>query len=231
MACEICGGEGWLWVVTDEYPDGAYRPCRCSIEAAQRKRSERLLAESGITLQQLMRWRFETFDLAAANSTPQGRERLAECVADLRAYAAEPAGWRVLQGMYGCGKTHLAYAIAATRARARKPVYVSNVPDLLDMLRRGYDDASYDRRLQTLKEVELLVLDDLGTEHATPFALEKLYQVIDARYRDCAPLVVTTNRNLYEEKELPGRIVSRLLDVDMSRVWTLPAADYRRRDS
>ena len=228
MTCEICGGAGYLIIRDEEHDEKTIRICQCEIDAQARRRSERLLRDSGISKAQLERWQFGTFDVRAAVGTQQARKRLEEIVADLREFARHPSGWRILQGTYGVGKTHLAYAVAAHRARIGKPVYISNVPDLLDALRRGFDDDSYDERLTTLKTVDLLVLDDLGTENATPFAVEKLYQVIDARYRETLPMIVTTNRLLQEDRTVPGRIVSRLLDTQMSTVWTLPVGDYRR---
>ena len=227
MTCEICGGRGYV-ESEDDAGTVRVRECRCAIESRQRERVAKLLEESGITQEQLRRWSFGTFDIARCAGNAALRARMAEIVDDLRSYAQEPIGWRVLQGMYGVGKTHLAYAVAAHRARVGSPVYVATVPDLLDMLRRGFDDDSYDKRLRMLQTVPMLVLDDLGTENATPFAVEKLHQVVDARYRTRLPMVVTTNRLLHQDKTLPGRIVSRLLDRDLSVVWTLPVGDYRR---
>lgn len=230
MTCPICGDKKFVLVVTEKYPDGAYTPCRCFLEDNRRKALEKLLIESGMTLQQLSRWRFETFDIDKVRTNTKGRMAIAEALEDLKVYAENPVGWRVLQGLPGTAKTHLAYAVASRRAELSRPVFVSNVPDLLDMLRHGFEDASYDSRMKTLRETELLVMDDLGVENATPFALEKLYQIIDYRYRNVLPLIVTTNRNLHNDTDIPARIVSRLLDVDLTKVWTFAAHDYRRRE-
>lgn len=232
QTCPHCGGDGWIWTVNKNYPDGAWKPCSCQEETLQRQRSEKLLAESGVTLDQLRRWRFETFDVARAVADARGKRILADIVADLRAYAAAPKEaekpWRVLQGPYGCGKTHLAYAVAATRAREHKPVYVGNVPDLLDTLRRGFDNGDYARRLDTIREVEMLVLDDLGVESGTAFAAEAIYRIVDYRYRNRLPLIVTTNAIIQRDGSLAGRVASRLQDAAISVVHTLPAGDFRR---
>ena len=68
------------------------------------------------------------------------------------------------------------------------------VPDLLDWLRYSYDspDTTFEQRFEEIRNVSLLVLDDLGAQNATPWAAEKLFQIIDYRY--VAPAaVVTTN--------------------------------------
>ena len=231
--CTICGGKGYIEVVNERYPEGAVAICQCQKERVQRRMSEKLLAESGVTLEQLRRWRFETYDVGRAVADARGKRILANIVADLRAYAAAPKEaerpWRVLQGPYGCGKTHLAYAVAATRAREHKPVYVGNVPDLLDTLRRGFDSGDYARRLDTIREVEMLVLDDLGVESSTAFAVEVIYRIVDYRYRNRLPLIVTTNAIIQRDGSLAGRVASRLQDTEISVVWTIPAGDYRKR--
>lgn len=197
------------------------------------RRVRRLLEESGLTPEEIARWTFESFKVEWAVTNGAGKKVLQGIVEDLRAYARGEMGgkpWRVLQGTYGCGKTHLAYAVAAERVKAWWPVYVANVAEMLATLRRGFDAGDYEDRLETLRRVDLLVLDDLGAESMTPFALEVLYRIVDFRYRQRLPLVVTTNALLTEESGgLPGRLVSRLLDVDISRAWVIPAKDYRRR--
>ena len=206
--------------------------CECRKEEMQRRLSGRLLAESGVTLEQLKRWQFGTFDPARSVADARGKRVMAEIVADMRAYATEPMRaerpWRVLQGPYGCGKTHLAYAVAAHRAREHRPVYVANVPDMLDALRRGFDAGDYEKRLTTIREVEVLVLDDLGVENSTAFVAETLYRIVDYRYRNRLPLIVTTNAIIQRDGSLAGRVASRLLDTAISVVHTMPAGDYRR---
>src|SRR3990172_12981711 len=88
------------------------------------------------------------------------------------------------------------------------------VPDLLDWLRFSFEggDSSLEQRLEEIRNVRLLVLDDLGTQNATPWAEEKLYQIINHRYVNRLPMVITTNLSL---NEIDGRIASRLQDPDL----------------
>ena len=102
-----------------------------------------------------------------------------------QAYAEEPSGWMVFTGPYGCGKTHLAAAIANYRAGVgREPLFVV-VPDLLDHLRSTFGPNStvtYDELFEEVRSAPMLILDDLGTQSATPWAREKLYQILNHRY-------------------------------------------------
>jgi DNA replication protein DnaC len=85
---------------------------------------------------------------------------------------------------------------------------------------------SYDAVFEGLRTVGLLVLDDLGAEAPTPWAAEKLYQLLNHRYNYRLPTVVTTNRDL---DRLEGRLATRLRDRRLCQHVRLTAADYRRR--
>ncbi|MDA0271223.1 MAG: ATP-binding protein, partial [Chloroflexi bacterium] len=96
-------------------------------------------------------------------------------------WSREPDGWIVLIGGNGCGKTHLAAAIANERLTAGDRVAFANVADLLDELRAAFaPDAPrrYEQVFRALVEAPVLVLDDLGAQKSSPWAEEKLYQLL-----------------------------------------------------
>ncbi len=138
-----------------------------------------------------------------------------------RRYAEAPQGWLVIEGPAGSGKTRLAAAIA-TRCIARGlPALFLPVPDLLDHLRGTYapqSDIAYDELFDQIRNVPLLILDDLGTESATPWAREKLTQLLGHRYNAGAPTVVTTDVPL---ERLDERVRARLTDPALSRLVRL----------
>lgn len=144
------------------------------------------------------------------------------------AYAQNVVGWLVIFGNYGSGKTHLAAAIANRVLQRDCDVIFTVVPDLLDHLRSTFgpsNGVSYDRRFEDIREVPLLVLDDLGTEHTTPWAREKLYQIINHRYNYRLPTVITSNR---KPEDIEPRIHSRMLDRTLHEgIVMLEAGDYR----
>ena len=78
--------------------------------------------------------------------------------------------------------------------------------------------------LTQIEKTHLLILDDFGEQSTTPWAQEKLYQVINYRYNAQLPTVITTSKAL---EELEGRISSRLADHKMSTPFALMAPDYR----
>jgi DNA replication protein DnaC len=232
--CPVCGGYGYFKVdvpMTDPRW-GKAQPCpRCELPRLRRERAEHLREVSGVP-QDLSRYTFDTFQADSAKGTAAERREMGEIVEAVREYADEPKGWLVLHGHYGCGKTHLAYAIVNRCRELGRSVYYGSLPELLDTLKQGFNDSArmdYDTRLKTMLEVELLVLDDLGAQAVTPWSEEKVFELTNYRYTRRLPLVVTTNLNVRDRQcPLEPRVLSRLNDVRLCRVLALPAGDYRR---
>ena len=146
---------------------------------------------------------------------PDQLKSLQRAVKMAHTFAEKPRGWLVLEGTYGCGKTHLAAAIANLRAGLGDPPLFVMVPDLLDHLRAAFSPnagTSYDRRFDEVRTAPLLVLDDLGSQSATPWAREKLHQLLNYRYNAELPTVITVAKESLEQHQVDERIVTRMLD-------------------
>jgi len=170
---------------------------------------------------------FGSFDHRRLNLSAEIRDNLERAYRLALDFAQKPEGWLVFQGVTGAGKTHLAAAIVNYRFQARQPAMFVVVPEFLDHLRSSFSpDArtSYDQLFERVKTTPLLVLDDFGEQSATPWAQEKLYQVLNYRYNAQLPTVITTSRAL---EELESRISSRLADRKMSVAFNIMAPDYR----
>jgi len=179
----------------------------------------------GMELQKQMR--FGNFDWKRLNLPPQQRESLELAYRLAMNYAKSPESWLVFQGVTGCGKTHLASAIVNYRYNAMQPALFIVVPDFLDHLRSTFSPeskVSYDRLFESVKTAPLLVLDDFGEQAATPWAQEKLYQVINYRYNAKLPTVITTRCSL---DDIESRISSRLMDPKLSQMFNIDVPDYR----
>jgi DNA replication protein DnaC len=172
--------------------------------------------------------------MSFASFSVQGRLGLADeqirslqyALSQAQQFAANPRGWLLLMGSYGCGKTHLAAAVANTCVEFGMQTIFLTVPDLLDWLRYSYDatDDTFERRFEELKNINLLVLDDLGAHNSTNWAAEKLFQIMDYRYLRKLPTVVTSNLEL---EDLDDRVRSRLQDPDLVTCVRISAPDYR----
>lgn len=170
---------------------------------------------------------FSSFDHDRVNLNTEARDNLRRAFKLAFDYAKAPEGWLILQGDTGCGKTHLASAIVNYRYDNRLPALFSVVPELLDHLRSTFtpdSPVSYDNIFQHIKTAPFLVLDDFGEHATTPWAREKLYQIISYRYNAQLPTVITT-RVALDEFEAP--VSSRFIDHQFSLVFNIIAPDYR----
>jgi len=170
---------------------------------------------------------FGTFDLRRAGLSADERRSLGDAVAIAHEYAENPQNWLVFFGTPGCGKTHLAAAIANRCVEQGYPTLFVVVPDLLDHLRATFSPeskVSYDQRFEEVRTSPLLILDDLGTESATPWAREKLYQIVNYRYAARLPTVITT---ALKTDEFDPRIRSRILDEAHCTLISINAPSYR----
>lgn len=225
--CPICGGVGFVRQdLPVSHPDfGKLQVCVCRQQSLVQSTQQRLFRLSNLDYFRPMT--FESFN-------PVGRVGLGDNQLNSLKYAYNQAmhfaqnlnGWLLLMGEYGCGKTHLAAAIANFAVNLGVPTLFLTVPDLLDWLRFSYDspEASFEQRFNEIRNIALLVLDDLGTQNATPWAQEKLFQIINHRYSAKLPTVVTTNQDL---DEIDGRVRSRLQDPELVTPVKINAPDFR----
>ena len=176
--------------------------------------------------------RFETFDVTAENQTAY-----AMCKRFCDTYKSDSTGI-LLTGNYGCGKTHLAAAIINEMLKKNVVGVFVVVPDLMRAIRRSFvekDNHEIQQKIQelfkTVKTAELLILDDLGAEKASKWVQEQLFILINARYENMLPTIITTNKTVKklsdEENSLGERITSRI--VEMTDGVMIKATDYRMR--
>jgi DNA replication protein DnaC len=227
--CEICSGLGYVrYDVPDNHPHfGKIFRCDCRQAQADTARIAHLRKVGG--LEHLANKTFENFKPEGIGQSDIDRENLRSAYDFAVSYAENPHGWLVLKGGFGSGKTHLAAAIANVQIEAGRSVLFMTVPDLLDYLKASYgaspdEGDNFNRRFEQILSVSLLILDDMGTESPTPWAMEKLFQILNHRYTAQLPTVVSTNREL---EQFDPRIQSRLADFDLSQVIAITAPDYR----
>ncbi len=202
------------------HPDfGKALPCVCTENERDDEKTARLLRYSG--LGSLARLTFEELSPRGRSPTPAHQEAFARAVEAAHAFVAAPSGWLVLTGPSGCGKTHLSASIAGRCIEKGQAALFMVVPDLLDHLRAAYQPGSevgYDELFEMVRNAPVLVLDDLGVQSATPWAEEKLFQLINHRYSARLPTIITTN---LDPIAFDARIQTRLTDVDLSQVHYL----------
>lgn len=144
-----------------------------------------------------------------------------------------------ITGPKGTGKTHLAAAIANHLMQNGTAVICMTMIDLLDRIKQTFEQqqkwgASESSVLKTYKDVPLLIIDDMGKEPATEWAVSKIYAIINARYEAYLPTIITTN---YTDAELVRRLTpkdsgdSTTADATIDRLREMCAAIVTTGDS
>ena len=222
VKCPICQDAGYLRTdVPVGHPMfGRVTACTCKQQEMKDSNARDIFRLSNLNA--LEHLTFDTFDPSVSG--------MDDAYGAALQYAQNPSNhWLFLYGPVGVGKTHLAAAIANYAiSNQRITTYFDEVPDLLDHLRATFDPAlgtGYDERFHLIRDVGILVLDDLGTENATPWAREKLYQIINHRYMEQLPTVITSN---VDQRKVDDRIMSRILDHRLTQYIVIDAEDYRR---
>jgi DNA replication protein DnaC len=192
--CPQCNGSGWVTRrVHIGHPEfGQAVPCACQKTQDSDARAAALRRYSNLGA--LSRISFSTTDLEGPLSDAASRQMFSEGVAAAARFAEDPQAWLVLTGPSGSGKTHLAVAIANRCIERNQTAFFIVAADLLDHLRAAYSPdspVSYDELFEQVRNVPVLILDDLSLANATPWAQEKLFQVINHRYNNALPTVVT----------------------------------------
>ena len=187
---------------------------------------------------------FETFDprgATSANITEQ--DALSKTLKAARDFVDNPEKWMYLNGPTGVGKTHIAVAIANALVQRGVSVKFWSVSNLLDELRNAYSNptgSSFYSLFDSVRNAEILILDDFGSQQMTDWALEKLYQIVSHRHDRRLPTVITSQYIMWEGAEnrqwehVKGKlqwesIYSRLRDSHVVTERFMAAPDYRNR--
>lgn len=191
--------------------------CQCACAAreyearkkAERDQEARLIAK-GLRVQGIADRAVRDYTFANADDTPEIR-RCQKYVENWERAYRENAGL-LFWGGTGTGKTFAAACVANALIDRGVPAMITSFPRVLS--------AGWDRReiAEQLRNFPLLVIDDLGAERQSAYALETVYMVIDERYKSGMPLIVTTNLTLENDLCKPKsmdyqRIYDRVLEM------------------
>lgn len=191
--------------------------CRKRELEEQKQREEELAREmhirqlkaNGIQEKHLLDWRFET----AVDSRDIQRAR--KYVEQWQKVKVNNLGL-LLWGDVGTGKSFMAACIANALLERGTPVLMTNFSKILNQMGALYSDERY-QYIASFSNYSLLIIDDLGIERNTEYALEQVYAVIDERYKSGLPVIITTNLTVNELRNpvdvAYARIYSRVLEM------------------
>ena len=225
QVCRICKGAGYLRADVPFGHPNFGKPIACECKEVERKEKRRWQLQEISNLGDLKYKNFENFRPNVSKAVYEAYHRALD-------YACDPRGWLVFIGRNGCGKTHLAAAIANRCLARGSLVLFSTAIDLLEHLRATFVPTStevYDQLFAKMREAELLVLDDLGAQQSSPWANEKLFQLLNYRYNSQFPTIITTNNP--DLQGIEERIRSRMTDASLVITVAFDSTqDYRPRN-
>ncbi|MBO0768090.1 MAG: ATP-binding protein [Solirubrobacterales bacterium] len=130
-------------------------------------------------------------------------------------------------GPVGTGKTTLAMLVTQAALAAGRSAARYSLPGLLSQIRRTFDTGGHDDLFDRLAAVDLLHIDDIGAEQTTPWVLEELYSIINARYEERRSVVITTN--ILDRETLCAQITERTVSrlTEMCDELPLIGVDHR----
>jgi DNA replication protein DnaC len=214
----VCDGSGWILG-----PEDVARPCECREGRLKRGR------QKGVASVIPARYRGVSFDRPPVSDMARDMTTR-HVVQATRGYvegidenvAAGRGLW--LMGNTGTGKTTLGMLVAKEALAAGRTVGIYFAPRLLTRIRQTYQEAesptAYDDFFRRVTSVDLLYIDDLGSERHTDWVVEQLYALINERYENELPMLVTSNADSDVDKgqrrleeQIGPRTVSRLIEI------------------
>ncbi|MEV0209425.1 ATP-binding protein [Streptomyces sp. NPDC050788] len=147
------------------------------------------------------------------------------------------AGVLILTGPFGTGKTHESYGALRRIAEAGITDFgmiATSAPDMYALLRPGGSEQGIQHEINKLKRIPLLLIDDVGTEKISEFTEEATYRLLDERYKQLRPLIITSNlliRDTHGGRDLAGVLGERIVSRLAQDATVVPmTGDDRRRD-
>jgi len=214
--CVQCNDAGWYMYGRE------LTKCNCGY-AGQSPAQKRLNQE----LQILSHKTFENFDLerpyTATTDAPESFQKQMVKVAYQKAvsWANHPAGWIYIHGTPGCGKSHIAAAIANTLSSNGHEVIYRSMPAMVDYMRDAMKNGTIETVYQLLTKADVVIFDDIGSESKSEYVDSVVFRLINCRVD--LPTVFTSNLDVPELRYNP-RIIDRL--NNSKRAW-IATTSYR----
>lgn len=174
--------------------------------------------------------RFSTYKVNDDNRRQYGiAKRYVECFGEMEKRHQGLLFW----GNTGTGKSYTAATIANELLNRTVSVIMTSFVKIIDEIQRQSFDNNEQSYIDRLNGAKLLIIDDLGAERGTDYAMEKVYDIIDSRYRSGKPAIFTTNLTMREMKECTDIRYNRIYDriFEMCYPVKFEGMSWRKRNA
>ena len=242
LHCGKCRGKKQTRLPASDFTDGKEMVvrclCKCQVEENKRKEEaeerrkamERIerLRNSSLIDDKLREVRLRSFQKDQDN---QKVYALAEKYVERFEEMYEKRQGILLWGTVGTGKSFTAACIANELMDRMVPVVMTSFVKILQNIQGNPEEEKI--FMNRLNDARLLIIDDLGTERNTDYALEKVYNIIDSRYRAGKPLILTTNMTVKEMQENTDIRYKRIYDriFEMCFPVRVPGRSWREKEA
>lgn len=224
MYCGNCRTPKQKELTLDQFPPKAPKTvkvpvmCKCreaeyKQEEADRKKREDMariekLKKNSLMDEKFRRTTFDTFEVIKENARVH---KICTRYAENFGEMVEKNQGLLFYGPVGTGKSFAAACIANYLLDQMTPVVMTSFVKILQNV-QSFKEEEEQKFINRMNGAKLLIIDDLGAERNTDFALEKVYNIIDSRYRAKMPLVLTTNLSLKQMQETMDIRYARIYD-------------------
>src|SRR5262249_45393467 len=230
--CEHCNGTGWQLIVENDVPRA--KRCTCSRASAP----DPVLGAARIP-QRYGECEFDNY-VPQSFGQQKARSMVMSYGSDYPVLDDElfPEAGLLFTGGAGRGKTHLAVSVLKSLIKKSVSCLFLDFYELLSEIRNSYDELSQSSEFQILRpvlSVEVLLLDDLGSQRMSDWVQDTVFHIINVRYNNKKPVIATTNLSLEPNRSsshetlqdrLGYRVISRL--YEMCTPIELDGTDYRK---
>lgn len=226
LTCGVCKRPRQKFIMvaapTDAEPERKMRmkvTTQCDCEVAK-ENAEKRLKEDQDAMEKVMhlrkaslmdaKFKGATFDNFSVTKSNERNLKLCKRYATAFDTMLEKNQGLILWGNVGTGKSFAAACIANYLLDRGVPVIMTSLVKLLELIQGGEEKET--DILARLNSAKLVIFDDLGAERNTDYALEKIYNIVDSRYRRQKPMIFTTNLAVAEMQEETDIRYSRIYD-------------------
>lgn len=205
--------------------------CQCESAARQKDAQDRVDAQNAERVKRLRSASLideklvgASFQVFSSNRYNEKNRRICESYAERFDEMVKRNQGLLLWGNVGTGKSYAAACVANSLIEKGVPVVMTSFVKLLEVIQSTGQESTI---LSNLNAAKLVIFDDLGAERGTDYSLEKVYNIVDSRYRKKLPMILTTNLTLGEMKQEADvryrRIYDRVLEVCYPLQFTGPS--------